>query len=367
MQPGRLLPVPVKGEGPVALKGVYESVNGSHYPTNNFKEGTMGQLEAGDTITIGEVAKRTHNGDVLIVANNLSKFNKMLEDAPWLPANNGDSHIHLQTLLEPAGEFRIYNAGVGGGAGITVQVEEPTAMMERYSTVDQALIDMHPEGQRKAVRTGEELIFLRGLAKTMATAVIYGNRTTTPEKINGFTTRYNALALTNVEDGGDSGSASTSLWIIQWGADSVFFCYPSSSQSGGIQAKDLGIRTVTDASDSTKEFEAYRTHFKIHWGIVVRDDRAVQRIVSIDPVYGQTNDLDETHIVKRLNQLPDPGNLANTVIYCNRDVKTSIDILALAKSNGFYTMPNIFGQSVSVFQGVPIKLMEAITSTETAI
>jgi hypothetical protein len=55
------------------------------------------------------------------------------------------------------------------------------------------------------------------------------------------------------------------------------------------------------------------------------------------------------------------------VIYCNRSVKTVLDIEAMNKSNGFYTIENIFGKPIPAFQGVPVKLCEGITNQETAV
>ena len=325
------------------------------------------EVSVSSQLTLVEVAKRTGmDGNILVTANNLSKINRMLQDAPWLPCNNLTTHIHNVTLSEPSAEARAYNEGTASGAGTTKNIEEPTEMLEKYSVVDQALIDIYPEAMRAQMRSQEETIFMRGLAKSMATNVVYGNRADDLRNINGLTQRYNALTLPNVQDGGDSGSTSTSVWLIQWGPDKVFFCYPSSSSTLGISANDLGIDTVKD-SGGTKEFQAYRTHFKVHYGIVVRDDRAVQRIVSVDPVYGQTNDLDPADIIAALNNLPEPDNFEGIAMYCNRQVKSSLDMMAYNKSNGFYMMPDIFGKPVSTFQGIPIRLMEAILSTEIAI
>jgi len=323
-------------------------------------------LTVASQLTLVEVAKRDIGGDIAVIADNLSKINKMLLDAPWVPCNNLTTHLHTQTLLEPTGDFRLFNGGVGSAAGTTKQVEEPTAMMEKYSKVDEAIIDIYPEGMQKKARMTEEKIFIRGLGKTMATAVVYGNRTTTPEQVNGFSTRYNLTTLANVQGGGDTGTATTSILVIDWGEDKVFFVYPNSSKTLGIDAEDLGKCTVVDAG-GTNEFQAYRTLFKVHWGIVVRDDRYVQRVANIDPVYGQTKDLDPHMLINALNNLPDPEDTSGVVIYCNRDIKKSIDIKAYEKSNGFYVMPDIFGRPVSTFQGIPVRLHEAILSTETAI
>src|SRR3972149_8513039 len=97
------------------------------------------EVVVSNQLTLVEVAKRTGmDGNILVVANNLSKINRMLQDAPWLPCNNLTTHIHTVTLAEPSAEARAFNEGVGSGAGTTKQIEEPTEMLEKYSVVDTA-------------------------------------------------------------------------------------------------------------------------------------------------------------------------------------------------------------------------------------
>lgn len=321
----------------------------------------MAELEVANQLTLVELAKRTNNNDILLISEVLSKKNVILQDAVWAEANQLTSHRITQRVAEPSGTWRQLNSGVATEASQTVQIEEGIGMLESYSKVDADLVALAPDP--RAFRMTEDTAFLNGLAKTFATALIYGNASTNPEQINGFFTRYNLTSMSNVISGGDTGSATTSILLVRWSvSDGVHLVYPRNSRTMGIEAKDLGEDTVADASSN--EYQAFRTHFKLHVGLVIRDDRSVQRIANIDPVYGQTKDLDPNNIVTALNKLPDRDGV---VMYCNRDIKTSLDIQALDKSNGFYTVPDIFGRPVTYFQEVPVRLVEAILSTETAI
>ena len=321
----------------------------------------MATQVVGAQLTLVELAKRTHNNDMLVIAEVLSKKNEILKDAIWVEANNITSHKITRRVSEPSGTWRKLNSGVPAEASQTVQIEENIGMLETYSKVDADLVKLAPDP--RAFRMSEDTAFLNGLAKTFATALIYGNSSVNPEQFDGFAVRYNSLSNSQVIDNGDSGNQTTSIWIIRWDAtDGCHLIYPRGHKTMGVEARDLGEDTVSDGAGG--EYQAYRTHFKLHVGLAIRDERSVVRIANIDPVYGQTNDLDVNNIVKGLNLLPDRDG---AVIYCNRSIKTQLDLLALDKSNGFYTMPDIFGRPVTYFQEVPVRLVEAILDTETAL
>ncbi len=92
----------------------------------------------------------------------------------------------------------------------------------------------------------------------------------------------------------------------------------------------------------------------------------MQRYTNIE-VSGASYIFDPDDLVTMLNRVPSRDNL---VIYCNRDIKTAMDINALNKSNGFYTQQgngDIFGRPVTVFQGIPVRQADMIVSTETVV
>lgn len=320
----------------------------------------MADIDVGAQLTLVELAKRTHNNDLLVIAEVLSKKNEILKDAKWTEANNITSHKITRRVSEPSGTWRKLNGGVPSEASQTVQIEEQIGMLETYSKVDADLVKLAPDP--KAFRMSEDTAFLNGLAKTFATALIYGNASVNPEQFNGFAVRYNSIGDQVIDNGG-TGASLTSLWIIRWDiTEGAFLIYPRSSKTMGIEARDLGESTVSDGNGG--EYQAYRTHFKLHVGLAIRDDRSVIRVANINPTYGASGALDVNNIVEGLNRLPDRDG---AVIYCNRSVKTQLDLLALDKSNGFYTMPDIFGRPVTYFQDTPVRLVEAILNTESQV
>lgn len=336
-------------------------------------------------LTLLELAKRTLSGQHLTIAEVLAETNEMLTDAVWVESNQPTSHITTKRISLPAGTWRKINSGVYREASATQQIVETIGLCEAYSVVDKFLVDI--AANPREFRSQEDLAFVEGLSQTLADALfrdnantIPGNMAGNPERFNGFVIRYNSLnASGNVQGEGGTATAgdTTSVWVIQWSPSMVHLIYPKGSKMG-IEARDLGEQTVqaglmttgTDISavnsgGAITEYQAYRTHFKLAVGLVVRDDRCVQRLANIDAL-GGTAPLDEDNIIVMLNKLPYQGK--NAVIYCNNATKTQLDILAKDAGNlAVATVSDVFGQPVTVFRGVPVRRVDAITHTEYGI
>ncbi len=312
-------------------------------------------------LTLIELAKRTNDKDILTISEVLTEDHPLLADGIWVEANQATSHVGTQRTSLPTGTWSRINKGVAIEASATKQITEPIGMLEAYSRVDDRLVRLAPD--KALFRSQEDLAFVEGLSQTMEDAITKGNVSDDPEKFDGFETRYNALSLANVHDGGGSGSDTTSLIIVQWGPTKVHYIYPPGFKVG-LETEDKGKTTVYDTNQLP--YEAWMTHFMMHCGIFVHDDRCVQRIANIETA-GASNTLDDDDIIYALNRMPQRGGGPGTAIYANRTLCYQFDILAKDKTNVNYTADNAFGEPVTRFRGVPIRMCEAILDTETAI
>jgi hypothetical protein len=217
-------------------------------------------------------------------------------------------------------------------------------------------------------RWSEDVAFIEGLSQTLSTAIFYSSTNGSPEKFNGFATRYGSLttanvsAVNNVHGCGGTGSSLSSAWIVQWGTDKVHMVYPSNSDTVGIAAKDDGIQTVYDTNNNP--FKVYQTHFKMYAGLVVRDDRSVQRVCNISATRA-TGAWSDDKMIAAIRQMPYAG--AGAVIYANRDVLTLMDIDSKDKANVFYGPPDAWGRPTMMFRGFPVKQVDSLTATESAV
>ena len=317
-------------------------------------------------LTLVELAKRTKNGQVQAIAEVMNQVNTILDDAVWTSANGPTSHTTTKRIALPQGSWRKLNQGVAREASRTAQVTETIGMLEAFSQADEVLVNL--ADNPVDFRWTEDVAFIEGLSQTLSTAIIYSSTVGFPEKFNGFATRFanlttaNVSAAHNVHGCKGTGSSLTSAYIIQWGTDKVHMVYPKNSPTVGIGAQDDGVETVYDANNNP--FKVYQTHFKVFAGLVVRDDRCVQRVCNIHATIA-THLWNSDTMIDAIRQMPQSGTGA--VIYCNKDVLSAMDKDAKDKTNVFYGAPDAWGRPTMFFRGFPVKQVDSILTTESAV
>lgn len=321
----------------------------------------MSTLTPFASYSLAEIAKRTDpNGDAHIIAEVLMQDNEILQDAVWLEANGITTHKSLKRVSLPSGQWRKFNEGVSPENSQTQEIVDNIGMLETVCEMDEALATLHPGGVN-AARQQESTAFIEGLGQTLASTMFYGNTGTDPEKFLGLHPRYNLTSKSNVIGASGTGSDTASVWIVQWGPTTAHMVYPRGSKAG-ISRADMGIVSLTDTNG--KKYRGYQEFYRMQCGLVVRDDRCIQRIANIE-TSGSSNIIDEDYIIRALNRMPKRG--AGARIYMNTTLATQLDIIAKDKTNVNYTSAEIFGRPVTLFRGVPIRICDQLVNTETAI
>jgi len=283
------------------------------------------------------------------------------------------SNIDSRRSYIPAPGTRRFNVGVAPTASHKTPFTDPIAMVEDYSEVDYALWKI--QNQPNQWRQDEDAAHVEGLTEKMEDLLWYGSIVTDPAAFNGLSYRFNSSSVRpngdsgypyNVLLNGGAGGDTTSLWLIEFGKNKVYGIYPK-NMPGGLLIEDLGRDTANTGSGASPTYmEVLRSHFAWYMGIVVKDERCVQRIANIE-VSGTTNILDEDLLIKAVNQLPGGGEAAGTAIFCTRSIKTQFDIRAKDKTNVYYTPDEVWGGRITRFQGIPIYMAERLIENETAV
>lgn len=319
----------------------------------------MSTLTAYKQLTLVEVAKRkAPDGSMAAIVEALNQDNEILQDAIWREANDTFSNKAVRRAKIPAGSWRKLNAGVAIESSETVEVVDNIGLLETWSQTDVEIINAFPNPTQ--ARNDEAIPFIEGLGQTMASTMIYGNSNTTPEKFTGLAPRMPSLAATtNVIGEGGSGSDVTSIYVVDWGPSTVYMIYPKNSKAG-LEHKDKGIDIVRDSSGNM--YEAYVDKFSWKAGMVVKNSKSIGRIANIEPD-GASNIFDEDNLITLLNRMSKgPGRR----IYMNRSIMTQMEIRAKDKTNiNYSSVEGIAPGPVTTFKGVPCRLVEQITETET--
>lgn len=338
-------------------------------------------------LTLADWARRADpSGRTAVIVDLLSQTNEIMDDMLWTETNETTSHKTTVLTGLPQGTWRQMYQGVQPTKSTTAQIIDTVGNLEGYSVIDKDLADLN--GNTSDFRMSEDQPFFEGMTQQMAGAVMYSNALATPSQIMGLSPRYSSVSTStaqtanNVIDMGGTGSTNTSIWVMQWGANTAFGLFPKGKMAG-LQHKDLGEWTQTNADGS--KYQIYQSHFKWEAGLCVRDWRYIARMCNIDvSLLSGINAANLINgLIRALHLFPTaPRTAANVqsatrpsspmggskmAIYVNRTIATYLDLQALNKLNVLLTMGEFDGRPVTMFRGIPIRTVDQLLSTEARV
>ena len=338
-------------------------------------------------LTYADWARRMDDGyKVARIIELLSQTNEVLEDMMVVEGNLPTGHKTTVRTGLPQATWRLLNQGVPNAKSTTAQIQDTCGNLETYSVIDKDIADLN--GNTQEFRLSEVRAFLEGMSQQVASTLIYGNQFINPERFTGWAPRYstsstaNSQTANNVLSGGGTASTNTSIWIHVWGDDTAHATFPKGKITG-LQHRDMGEWPVSDSSGNT--YQAYRDHFKWEIGYVLRDWRYVVRIANIDVTLltGVSAANLINLIVRAIYRLPTQpvsagtiqtsdtpeirANMGRSVIYCNRIIRTYLDLQAMNKTNVLLRIEEFDGKPITTFRGIPVRTCDAILSNEVNI
>ncbi len=344
---------------------------------------TIGSL----ALTYADWAKRMDDGyRVASIIELLSQTNEILDDILVMEGNLPTGHKTTVRTGLPQATWRLLNLGVPNAKSTTAQIVDTVGNLETYAVIDKDIADLN--GNTAEFRLSEVRAFLEGMSQQVAAAFIYGNQHINPERFTGLAPRYSTINATNsqtaanVLDAGGTSNTNTSLWIVTWGSDTIHGIFPKGKITG-LQHRDMGEWPVQDASGNT--FQAYRDHFKWEVGLTLRDWRYTARIANIDVT--QLTGVSAANlinlIVRGLYRLPTApsqataiqtsdtpevrANMGRVHIYCNRIIRTYLDLQAMNKTNVLLRLEEFNGKVVTTFRSIPVRTCDAVLNNEAQV
>lgn len=330
----------------------------------------MAAITYNDQLTVLEQAQLIGpDGDILTIAELLNQENEVMLDAVAMMANGIRAHVTAVRTDLPQIYTRKINQGSTTKYPQTKQIEDQIMLLEAWPKIDAQLIDPMPSP--KKARMSQLRAYIEAFSQAFNQNLFYGNKADVGE-IDGLATVYNDSSMDNVviTASGD-GADTASIWMIEWNTNKMSLIYPKDSKSVGLFNKDWGLKEAIDPNNNGS-YAAYVSQMKMEFGWSNPDTRAVQRYANIetDISSADTGSILDTSEIRNLvgmrNRLPKRGK-GNVALYANRDLFTQFDIWAMDKLNGFYYQENISGGPLTMFQGIPVRLVEQLTSTETVI
>ncbi len=319
--------------------------------------------------TLADVIARTApDGNIAQLVEMLSEQNGILDYMTFMEGNLLTGHKHSIRTGLPTVTWRKLYGGVQPSKSRSASVTDSCGMLEAYAEVDAALAQLN--GNSAAWRLSEEAAFIQAMNKEVASSLIYANEKTSAEEITGLAPRYNSLSAENGDNIINAAGAqadNTSIWLVEFGPNSVFGIYPKGSQ-GGLQMTDKGQVTVENADGSNGRMEALRTHYRWDLGLTVRDWRCNARICNIDVgdlgTIANTKNL-LTWMVQASERVESSGG--RKVWLVNRTIREKLRLGILEKIANNLSWDSVEGKRVMTFDDIPVVRTDAILNTEAVV
>lgn len=320
------------------------------------------------------------NGLPAKAANLLEEAKPILSDFVWKASNQPLGHRSQVVTALPTPGFKRINRGTLSTKGAVTPMEEGLSMIEDFSTVDIKLLELY--GNEGAMREEQGRMHVEGMGQLAVDTFWYGDVTDNMDEFNGFTTRYNTLATTNpiykqIFDAGGSGSDLSSLWVLGHGDGKIEALFPKNCMAG-LRHQDLGRQLIQQDTDlGGRKLSALVDQWNWDLGLHLGDYRYGVRIANIEPdeLVGVTGTQDladyATNVMYLLlrakRRFPNLTSVRPR-IYMPRYINEGLDVQALARTTpNVYSSVDVDGKSMEAFHGIPFRIEDALTNTETQV
>jgi len=301
-----------------------------------------------------------------------AKIIDILDDMFVIPGNKEYGLQTTQLASDPVVTIRGVNEGMTSSHASFKNLQVNASLFTALGVVDKELVDAADD--KMGFRANVNKPFIGAMGKKLANQLFKGSKSSDAQGFNGLEQFYKATTTKYYGDyvlaAGGTGTDNRSIWLIDWGEDSVCGFYPKNTEVG-LQHKDYGEELIK--LDDGKFMPAYRDMWEWRAGIAVRNYKKIVRIANIDAsalsTAGQTTDgsADLLNLmIEAIESIPNISPRAR--FYCGRKVKTAFVKKAIGKSNAFLTMENLTnGKITPAFLGVPIRLCEVLDADETLV
>lgn len=296
----------------------------------------------------------------------LANQHGLIEDLMFRESNGTTSHTIIARNGLPTVYARQFNKGTPVSKGTTNAIIETMTMTQSVLDVDEKLLAL--EGNSREFLRVQSMPHLQAMRDHAAGQLIYGDPSTDETDVAGLAQRYPFLDSPNVVDFGGSGDDCTSIWLVGHGPNTLHGIYPKGT-SAGLLTDNRGTIDVTDGDGFP--YKANRTYFQWDFGLAVPDWRYAVRCCNIESTgltgTGTNNLIDKLHLLIQAVNLLENVSGVRPAFYCNRDIKTQLDIAAYNKVGPVTYSVDAGGQHQTSFMGIPVRREDAILSTETAL
>ncbi len=317
------------------------------------------------------------------IAEILTNENPILEDMSWKEGNLLTGDRTWVRTGKPAVSWRRYNQGTPKSKGTVGSFDEAAAQLTATSQMDRGLAILGGNPARARMNFAKP--FFEAMNDEMAETVFYGNSFFESKEFTGLAPRYNDLdGVTGdyIIDAGGLGTDNRSIWIVNWGEETITGLYPKGSKAGLMHMDTTANKAAGPdgypigdmvQDENGNDYLGYTDWWQWDCGLAVKDHRHAVRIANID--YSNLNPKMETGsadiemlLVQGVERIKALG--PNAAIYVPKPLGAMLRMQALQGMRGGRSLlgfDTIGGRKVTVFDGTPIRSVDALNVDEARV
>jgi hypothetical protein len=320
----------------------------------------MALIEAHKQLTLAEVNKAQGYLDTADILGEIAQRNEFLDEVPWFPSTHGSHTEQYKSKSLGKGAFTAANSAVPIIASSGDIMKEPVRLYQADSVVDDVVLKSADDAH--AARDAQDTMNLEGIFQDFNKALLYANPAIEPDVFKSFDQRRKQIDKYCI-DGGGTGIGLTSAWLFEFGKRGVFMIY-NRSGSPGLKNEDRGRQMIPIGS--ANHYWGWVRHYEIWGGIVVANERSLQRYANIT-ADGSASDFNPDNIIKMKAQLPTISG-SSAILFVNRTIFAQIETFAFNKVNASLTIAELMGFGpILRIASIPVRPWEAISDDETQV
>lgn len=288
-------------------------------------------LRARNEQSIAELAKNQEGGEgqAYKIAEVLMNRSTILQDAPVVKANDGlNFNVGIRALL-PKPTLINAEKRVKPGAGAVRDLEFHSTKMRSYCAISKDNLDFLKNDKRTILL--EEKAHIQGMNHLAQRLIIYGDPATDPLEFPGITRFYSESGKNNADQiidaavefptASKTGTKLRDILVVAWSTETVYLFHPV-----GVAAGLKRVAPKLEESETSDGFKPiYLSRFDWSLGCVIKDPRAVIRIVNIDLDLVKTNAHNLPRLVQKAVNRIYPKMGVRTAIYSDIEVMEEAD------------------------------------------
>ena len=250
----------------------------------------MAGLGNREYLTLSDVAKMTHNQELVPMVDELTKPTTLFSWMGWKQASDAMRDVSGKVTELPKATWTGLDMGVKATKGNYTQKEEGLAIIESWASINEKTYAVSPH--KEATRWENDRLHIQGLGMDAEEGLVYGNPAVDVNQPLGFIARFGKVTdhhrmasgvkydYCTLSAGGTTANKQSSILVLARGIMGPTLLYPRYKEQNGLMYRHWGFENTKDENGGN--IRRALSQFQITFGLSIRDTRTAIRIANVE-------------------------------------------------------------------------------------